>query len=297
MIARGGAADLRTTDNCGLIGNYGPGGSLNMSFSNYRAGMVSNDGAINDGGGNQTDREPLFANAAGGDFHQLPASPTIDAGTQDALLGSADIDGDPRTLGLAPDIGADESPVRDGRGRVLDSSDNCPTAANADQADGDGDGAGDACDPGVGPAPDGSPPLVTGIATDRRWAVGATITALGAGRRVKTGTSFRYTLSEPATVSIAIARARSGRRVGKRCVKPSRKNRRRRRCTRHRRVVALTRAALAGANSTPFSGRWIDPRNRRRALRRGRYRATIVATDAAGNKSAPKRLRFRVVRR
>jgi hypothetical protein len=35
----------------------------------------------------------------------------------------------------------------------------------------------------------------------------------------------------------------------------------------------------------------------RRALKSGRYRATMVATDTAGNKSAPKRLRFEVKRR
>jgi hypothetical protein len=35
----------------------------------------------------------------------------------------------------------------------------------------------------------------------------------------------------------------------------------------------------------------------RRRLKPGRYRATLVATDAARNASKPKRLRFRVVRR
>jgi hypothetical protein len=34
----------------------------------------------------------------------------------------------------------------------------------------------------------------------------------------------------------------------------------------------------------------------KRALRPGRYRAVIRATDAAGNVSAPARLRFRIVR-
>jgi hypothetical protein len=35
----------------------------------------------------------------------------------------------------------------------------------------------------------------------------------------------------------------------------------------------------------------------KRALKRGRYRATLVATDAAGNRSKARRLAFRVVRR
>jgi hypothetical protein len=40
--------------------------------------------------------------------HQLPASPTVDAGATDKLSGATDIDGSSRTLGLASDIGADE---------------------------------------------------------------------------------------------------------------------------------------------------------------------------------------------
>jgi len=48
---------------------------------------------------------PLLA----ADFlHQLPGSPTIDRGTADTASGVFDIDGEARTLGAAPDIGADE---------------------------------------------------------------------------------------------------------------------------------------------------------------------------------------------
>jgi Ca2+-binding RTX toxin-like protein len=50
----------------------------------------------------------LFVNAAIGDFHQLAGSPTIDAGAAVDMMGTADLDGDPRTVGAAPDIGADE---------------------------------------------------------------------------------------------------------------------------------------------------------------------------------------------
>lgn len=63
--------------------------------------------------GNQT-AEPLFVNAAAGDFHQLAGSPTIDAGVADQLIGATDLDGAPRSqppcIGGAPvpDIGAYE---------------------------------------------------------------------------------------------------------------------------------------------------------------------------------------------
>jgi hypothetical protein len=41
-------------------------------------------------------------------FHELVGSPTIDKGILDAKSGATDIDGEERTLGPAPDIGADE---------------------------------------------------------------------------------------------------------------------------------------------------------------------------------------------
>jgi Ca2+-binding RTX toxin-like protein len=143
VIARGGASDLSVTD-CNGCGDQA---TLTVSHSNYRAGKVSGDGTFRDQGGNQTDTEPVFANAAGGDYHQLPTSPTIDAGTADGLIGSFDIDGEARILGSAPDIGADESALRDrDADGVLDPSDNCVATPNPDQADHEADGQGDPCD-------------------------------------------------------------------------------------------------------------------------------------------------------
>ena len=81
------------------------------------------------------------------------------------------------------------------------------------------------------------------------------------------GTRFSYKLNEAAAVVVKIKR--SGRTVAK-----------------------LKRSARTGANSIRFSGRI-----GKRALRPGRYRAEISATDAAGNHSAVRRLSFRVVRR
>jgi hypothetical protein len=51
---------------------------------------------------------PQYAGFGTDDFRELATSPTIDRGTADAFLGSTDLDGNARTHGAAPDIGAYE---------------------------------------------------------------------------------------------------------------------------------------------------------------------------------------------
>jgi hypothetical protein len=126
----------------------------------------------------------------------------------------------------------------------------------------------------------------------RLFAVARRATALRAHGAARRGTAFRYTLSERARVTIAIDRLLPGRRVGRRCLAATRARRHRPRCTRALRRGTLVRTGVvAGRRSTPFSGRL-----GRRSLAPGRYRATLRATDAAGNVSRPATIRFRVVR-
>ncbi len=125
------------------------------------------------------------------------------------------------------------------------------------------------------------------FAVDRRL---ASEIAISAQRRVRRGTTIRYRLSEAARVVFAIQRATSGRRVGSRCRKPSPSNRRRARCTRWVVVARFAQQGVAGANQKRFGGRIGS-----RTLRTGRHRVVLVATDAAGNRSAPRRLPFRIV--
>jgi hypothetical protein len=108
---------------------------------------------------------------------------------------------------------------------------------------------------------------------------------------VKQGTTFRYTLSEAATVTIVIERQLRGRRVGKRCVKPTRRNAKKRVCKRWVKQGTIRAAEQAGKQSTRFNGRV-----GKRALRPGRYRARIRAKDAAGARSSERRLAFTVLR-
>ena len=76
----------------------------------------------------------------------------------------------------------------------------------------------------------------------------------------------------------------------RRCLAATRARRFRPRCTRLAVRGTLSRTRRAGRTSTPFTGRI-----GRRALAPGRYRATVRATDAAGNVSRPRSIDFTVV--
>jgi Tol biopolymer transport system component len=124
----------------------------------------------------------------------------------------------------------------------------------------------DAGQPGAGAA-DTTPPVISGLRMTRsRFAVR------------KRASAFVFRLSEDSRASVAIAR----------CVKL-----RKRTCRRYRVVATLTRAhAKQGRNRIAFSGRI-----GKRKLRRGRYRATVGAIDAAGNRGVPRRVHFTIIRR
>jgi ELWxxDGT repeat protein len=158
---------------------------------------------------------------------------------------------------------------------------------------------GDTTRPGAGPAGGGAPAPAPSDATAPALSdvsLSASVFAVDARggaaavAAVRGGTTLRYRLSEAARVRVTVKRVRGGRRVGGRCVRATRSNRGARRCVRLRRVGRLAIDSRAGANARRFSGRIGG-----RSLAVGRYRASLVAIDAAGNRSARARLGFRVV--
>jgi hypothetical protein len=134
-------------------------------------------------------------------------------------------------------------------------------------------------------------PRVTGVsAKPKTFRLGRKLPALLSA--VKTGTTFRFTLSEDARTRLSFERVAKGRRVRGKCRKPTRKNRRRPSCKRFVKVKrAITVNAKSGPNRVRFQGRF----TRRAKLKPGRYRLTVRATDAAGNVSAPARTNFRLL--
>jgi hypothetical protein len=192
------------------------------------------------------------------EYEPAAASPLIDAGDPGTPQG-LDIAGNP----LVTDGNHDGVARRDIGAFELPGplpSDSAPAGGDAPPASG---GAQPAAPPAG--AADTTAPLVAGFrASHKVFAVGRARTAISA--RVVRGTRFSYTLNEAARVVVKIQRVDTRRASGK-----------------------LTRSARSGKNALRFSGRIGS-----RALKPGRYRAVLTATDAAGNRSAPKRLSFRV---
>jgi hypothetical protein len=152
---------------------------------------------------------------------------------------------------------------------------------------------GDDVPPLVKPISDTQPPIVTNLALVPRkfrpLRSGASVRAAA----TKRGSRLRFRVNETVRVRIAIDARRSGRRVGRRCLRlePTRRNRRR--CTRYvAKGTYLMPGELTGLVRRTFSGRI-----RRKALKPGPYRLSVTATDLAGNGSKAARKGFRILRR
>jgi hypothetical protein len=222
-------------------------GVIQVSNSNFTSVSGAGPGAIS-GTANQL-APPAFADAAAGDYREAPGSPTIDAGSTQGI-GPLDLAGNPRTLGAAPDIGAFEFVPPP------------PPPAVADLTS-------------LAVAPKAFRPLKRGgaIASARK-------------PKAKRGTTVSYDLTGAAAVSFTVERALRGRVVGGKCRKQTPGNRKRKKCTRFKKVKGgFAHQGAAGSNSFRFSGRLGG-----RALRPGKYR--LLGRTGNTSRSA----RFTIVR-
>jgi hypothetical protein len=106
-IFHSGNQDIHATTNA----FNGAEAHVSLDHSNYTSAGApdANSSVTPPGAGTNQTAPPIFANAAGADFHAMPGSPTIDAGADDAANGAFDLDGTARTQGARTDIGAYES--------------------------------------------------------------------------------------------------------------------------------------------------------------------------------------------
>jgi Tol biopolymer transport system component len=145
---------------------------------------------------------------------------------------------------------------------------------------------------------DRTPPVISHFRlTHRRFALAPKPTALIAAKRksrkqVTRGTTFSFTLSEAATVRIAITHTINGHRMSRSRPCTVARRGQKHNCSRIVTLLTLVRAhARAAANTLAFSGHYAKGH-----LAQGSYTATITATDSANNRSSPQSLTFTVVR-
>ena len=104
-----------------------------------------------------------------------------------------------------------------------------------------------------------------------------TVKLVKAGKKNQRAT-FSFTLSEPATVNAAVTRATPGIKKGSKCVAmPKKKPKKAKSCTRQVDAARGSAATDAKTLTLPAKG-----------LGKGKYTATLTATDAAGNMSTAK---------
>lgn len=153
--------------------------------------------------------------------------------------------------------------------------------------------AGTAPAPAAPPAPDTIAPRFTVAPSfgPARFRVAGRTKATASGHAAPSGSTLRFSLSEAASVAVTVAREVPGRRLGSRCVAPGKAKPGARKCPRFVRKGELGLKGAAGPNRIAFSGRLGG-----RALGPGRYRASLLARDEAGNTSSPSFAGFVIVR-
>jgi hypothetical protein len=262
LIAHGAAADLAALSEGDCLPLPAP--SITVDHSNYNVSHTdATGGFITDNGNNQTSAaqtEPGAIFLAPGvwppNLHELATAPTIDGGIA-SMLGPSDPDGNPRTLGAAPDIGAFEF-----------------------------------VPPPSAPMQTSVTPTISNLTeSNRRWREGNAPASISK-KKPALGTTFSFMLNEPADANLSFTQKVGGRRVKGKCVAQTKKNKGKHRCTRTVVAGTLTLAGHAGSNKVAFQGRISHSKK----LKPGRYTLVLTATNTAGQKSAPQKLSFTIVK-
>ncbi len=158
-----------------------------------------------------------------------------------------------------------------------------------------------AATPAPTPAPAPQPPTTTPPTVNTTVALtklkvssrvfkrGALLPALTRSTR---GAHLRFSVDRPATVRFRFAKGTAGRKVGRSCVKRTRRNAAKKRCVRYTAVPGSfsVKLAAAGDYRVRFEGRITA----KRSLQPGRYQVTATATGTDGKTSAPVKATFTI---
>lgn len=131
--------------------------------------------------------------------------------------------------------------------------------------------------------------------THKRWRTGTKLAKVSSAHRATKkppiGTTFTFTLNEPASLALVFTHGASGRKVHGKCVAQTHGNRHDKACTRTVTVGTLKLTGRTGKNKVSFDGRV----TRHVKLSPGTYTVTITAT-VDGAKSAARHIKFTVVK-
>jgi hypothetical protein len=144
----------------------------------------------------------------------------------------------------------------------------------------------------AGAAPLTAPTLSNVTETAKTWREGSALARIStkkSKRKLPVGTTFSFSLNEPATVTFTFTQPASGRKVGKTCVAETKKNKKKRRCTRTVTAGTLTFSAHAGTNKVRFEG----PISKHKKLKPGSYGLSITAA-VSGKHSTTRTLNFTI---
>ncbi|MBA3808402.1 MAG: hypothetical protein H0X28_08420 [Solirubrobacterales bacterium] len=145
----------------------------------------------------------------------------------------------------------------------------------------------------IGKEPPPLPPRIEAVSQSHAtWRVGRHAVSLARHARPPLGTTFSVKLDAAASLSFTFTQRVAGRRVLRRCLAPSARNRHRHACKRTLTRGTLTLPAHPGVNRVLFQG----VISHSRTLRPGAYTVLISARSAAGLRSATRSLSFRIVR-
>ncbi len=126
-----------------------------------------------------------------------------------------------------------------------------------------------------------------------RWREGTALARISSSKKQPPiGTRFSFDLSQYASLAFTFSRSLLGRRVGKHCVAPSRRNEQARRCVRSVLAGTLRLSVGAGLSTLHFDG--LISKHKR--LSPGNYTLVLSATSASGVHATTTALHFTIAR-